>query len=371
MLKRKVVILGATGSVGQAALSVIGKHPHQFELLGVAANRNGTELDALAHRFNVPHTALFSKEGLDGLMRLATLPEADLILVATTGTIGVQPTIAALESGKSVGLANKETLVLAGPFVMETARQSRGTLLPVDSEHNAIFQCLQGVGPMSRVRRIILTASGGPFLHLRPEDLASVTPEQALQHPNWSMGPKITIDSATMANKGLEMIEARWLFDLQADAISVVIHPQSLIHSMVECVDGSLLAQIAPPSMEFPVQHVLSYPDRLPSPLPPLDLTLLHHLDLQPPDLDRFPCLRLASEALAVGGMAPAVFNAANSLGVEAFLERRLAFTGIPRLIDACLSSASFSMPASIRDLLELEHDLNGFARSQLKAFRI
>lgn len=367
-MKRKVVILGATGSVGQAALSVIRKHPDRFALLGIGANRNSDALSALAAEFKVPHTSLFSREGLDGLMRLATLPEADLVLVATTGTVGLQPTIAALEAGKSVGLANKETLVLGGAIVMDTARRSRGTLLPVDSEHNAIFQCLQAVGNPKALRRIILTASGGPFLHRPPEDLAAVTPQEALQHPNWNMGPKISIDSATMANKGLEMIEARWLFDLQPEAITVVIHPQSLIHSMVECIDGSIIAQIAPPSMEFPVQHVLSYPERLPGPLPTLDLSRLHHLDLQPPDPRRFPCLRLASEALVAGEMAPAVYNAANSAAVAAFLDHRLPFDAIPRLIETCLAASAFPMPGSLEELLELEKTLDAFADSQLKA---
>lgn len=367
-MKRKIVILGATGSVGQAALSVIRKHPSHFELIGVAANHNGDDLLRLASEFKVPHTALFARDGMDGLMRLATLPEADTVLVATTGTVGLRPTIAALEAGKSVGLANKETLVLGGAFVMEAARHSRGTLLPVDSEHNAIFQCLQALGDPRGLRRIILTASGGPFLNHSAAELATVTPREALRHPNWNMGPKISIDSATMANKGLEMIEAHWLFGLPPDAISVVIHPQSLIHSMIECIDGSIIAQIAPPSMEFPVQHVLSYPERLPGPLPSLDLSRLHHLDLRPPDLERFPCLHLAVEALQAGDMAPAVYNAANSAAVAAFLEQRLPFGAIPVLIEACLAKSGFTMPHSLEDLLELEKALDAFAASQLKA---
>lgn len=370
MGKRKIVILGATGSVGNAVISVIGKNPEKFDLIGIAAHRNATALQTIKDRFSVPNTSLFSEEGIDGLLHLATLKEADCVIVATTGTVGVRPTIAALSQGKTVGLANKETLVLAGPFVMEAASKAKGTLLPVDSEHNAIFQCLEATNKLEDVKRLILTASGGPFLNHSAKELEEITPAQALQHPNWEMGQKITIDSATMANKGLEMIEAHWLFGVEAKNIEVVIHPQSLIHSMVECVDGSILAQLAPPSMEFPVQHVLSYPERLQAPLPTIDFSRIHRLDIRPPDLDKFPCLRLAAAALAAGGSAPPVFNAANSVAVEAFLKNKLSFNAMPRLIEACLEKAHFKFPASIEDLLSMEIELEAFAQTQLKALR-
>jgi 1-deoxy-D-xylulose-5-phosphate reductoisomerase len=366
--KRKIVILGATGSVGEAAIAIVRKHPQQFELLGVAANRNASALQAIVEEFGASHSTLYCEEGLNGLLRLATLPEADLVLIATTGTIGLRPTVAALEAGKDVGLANKETLVLGGHFVMEVAARSKGTLLPVDSEHNAIFQCLQALRNRADAQRLILTASGGPFLNWTTEELDTVTPEQALKHPNWEMGTKITIDSATMANKGLEMIEARWLFNMDPANIAVVIHPQSLIHSMVECLDGSIIAQIAPPSMEFPVQHVLSYPKRLPAPQRGLDLTQIHALEMRPPDLDKFPCLRLAKESLLAGPIGPPVYNAANTVAVEAFLDGALSFKGIPQLIETCLENAHFPVPESLDHLLDIEPDLDAFARSQLKA---
>lgn len=370
---KKVVLLGATGSIGDSTLAVIRANPERFALAGVAANRNADALDAICREFKVPGRTLFSEEGVDGLIRLATLPEADTVIVATTGTVGVRPTIAALEAGKTVGLANKETLVLAGRFVMPVARKAPGRLLPVDSEHNAIFQCLEGVRDKNdegrsdgeSVRRILLTASGGPFLHHTRGELAAVTREQALEHPNWDMGPKVTIDSATMANKGLEMIEAKWLFDLSPDRIEVVIHPQSIIHSMVEFRDGSVIAQLAPPSMTFPIQHVLAYPDKLEPCRPGLDFSKIHKLELRPPDPAKFPCLQLAGEAMRNGGLAPAIYNAANQAAVEAFLENRLGFLAIADLIRDCLDSASFSEPSTLDDLIDLESTLLDFARGR------
>lgn len=364
--RKKIVLLGATGSIGENTLSVVREHPDRFELLGIASNRDGQGLSAIADEFKVPHRALFSESGLEGLIEMATLPEAEVVIVATTGTVGVRPTLAALEAGKTVGLANKETLVLAGQFVMPVARQSAGRLLPVDSEHNAIFQCLEGLRGPEQLQRILLTASGGPFLHHTRKELEFVKKEDALRHPNWEMGTKVTIDSATMANKGLEMIEARWLFDLKPSQIEVVIHPQSIIHSMAEFIDGSVIAQMAPPSMTFPIQHVLAWPDKVTPAAPTLDFSRIHRLELRPPDLEKFPALRLARESLEAGGLSPAVYNAANEVAVQAFLEGKIAFTGIPRLIENCLQASSFSNPGSLEELLALEPQLLEFSLGQL-----
>ncbi|MEX0326661.1 MAG: 1-deoxy-D-xylulose-5-phosphate reductoisomerase [Puniceicoccaceae bacterium] len=365
--RKKVVLLGATGSIGESTLAVIRQNPDRFELLGAAANRNEEALKAIAAEFSVPHQALFRDCGVDGLLELATLEEADVVIVATTGTIGLRPTLAALEAGKTVGLANKETLVLAGQFVMPVAAESPGTLLPVDSEHNAIFQCLKGCREKAHLRRILLTASGGPFLHYTQEELKHVTLEDALRHPNWDMGTKVTIDSATMANKGLEMIEARWLFGVDPEQIEVVIHPQSIIHSMVEFIDGSVIAQMAPPSMTFPIQHVLAWPDKVQPSHPSLDFSLIHRLELRPPDLEKFPCLRLARESLVTGGLSPAIYNAANEVAVAAFCDKAISFATIPRLVEECLQKASFAAPSSLEELLSLESDLLEFSRSLLK----
>lgn len=365
--RKKVVLLGATGSIGENTLRVIEQHAGQFELLGIAANQNAKALDEIAGRFKVPHKTLYSESGLDGLMELATLPDADVVIVATTGTVGVKPTIAALEAGKTVGLANKETLVLAGEFVMPVARSAKGTLLPVDSEHNAVFQCLEGMRDAKHLKRILLTASGGPFLHHTKRELEHVTLQDALSHPNWEMGQKVTIDSATMANKGLEMIEAHWLFGASHEQIDVVIHPQSIIHSMVEFTDGSVIAQMAPPSMTYPVQHVLTWPDKLPPTHQTMDFTRIHHLELRPPDLEKFPCLRLAGEALAAGGLAPAIFNAANEVAVRGFIEGTVSYSGISELIDTCLQKADFMRPSSLDELMVLEQQLMSFSESQLE----
>jgi 1-deoxy-D-xylulose-5-phosphate reductoisomerase len=366
---KKIVLLGATGSIGDSTLAVIRHQPQRFKLLGAAANRNAGKLGEIQREFSVPHTALFEESGVDGLMELATLADADVVIAATTGTVGVRPVIAALEAGKTVGLANKETLVMAGAFVMEEARRSGGRLLPVDSEHNAVFQCLEGMRDKAHLKRILLTASGGPFLHHTPRELERVTVEDALRHPNWDMGAKVTIDSATMANKGLEMIEAHWLFDASADQIDVVIHPQSIIHSMVEFTDGSVIAQMAPPSMTFPIQHVLAYPDKPQACHPELDFSRIHKLELRPPDPGKFPCLRLAHEALAAGGMKPVVYNAANEIAVQAFMEEQINFLQIPRFVDQCLQNAAFATPSSLDELIVLEGDLLAWTRQQLAQF--
>lgn len=374
--RKKVVLLGATGSIGESALRVIRAHPDKLELVGISAFRRAKELFAIAEEFGVRDLHLAERTddnttetpvdvnlraGDEGLRELAALPEADLILVAVVGTAGLPPTLAALEACKDVVLANKEALVLGGKFVMEAARASGSRLIPADSEHNAVFQCLQGERS-DDVERIILTASGGPFREMPLDEMEKVTPEQALAHPNWDMGPKITVDSATMANKGLELIEARWLFDLPPDRLDVVIHPTSLVHSFVRLNDGCLLAQLSPPSMTFALQHALLHPGRAPGVDAPLDLSQPLDLSFRPPDLARFPCLRLAREALACGASAPAAFNAANEVAVDAFLRKRIGFLAIPRIIETVLNRMNHKEPETLDDLFAADAEARWLA---------
>jgi 1-deoxy-D-xylulose-5-phosphate reductoisomerase len=353
--KRRIVLLGATGSIGESTLNVIRKHSDRLELVGIAAGCQGELLDAIAREFGVRETALFSRDGLKGLERLATLPEADIILVATTGTIALRPVLAALAAGKDIALANKETLVVGGHLVMAAARASGSRVYPIDSEHNAIFQCLEGNSNRSEIKRLLLTASGGAFRDTPIDALKNVTVEDALCHPNWSMGPKITVDSATMANKGLELIEARWLFDVLPDQIDVVIHPQSIVHSMVEFCDNSIIAQMAQPSMTLAIQHILLYPQRVQGIHETLDFTKALSLDFRPPDEERFPCLRLARESLAAGGFYPSAFCAANEVAVDAFLHKGLPFLSIPTVITHVLDRMSLELPDNVDDLIEAE----------------
>ncbi len=368
-----VVLIGATGSIGWNTLEVVRQHAGKLRLVGVAAAQNRERLDAIAREFAVPHTSLFADEGVEGLLRLATLEEADTVLLAATGTVGLRPALAALEAGKTLALASKEVLVVAGGLVMETARRHGARILPVDSEHNAIFQCLHGRPADASVRRLILTASGGAFRNLPSEALDRVTPEDATQHPNWDMGPKITVDSATMANKGLELIEAHWLFGLPPDQLDVVLHTQSLVHSMVEFIDGSVLAQLSPPSMTFAIQYALLYPERADSTAERLDFSRALQLDFAPVDMKRYACLRLAREAMEAGGGAPAVFNAANEVAVNRFLEKRLPFVAIPDVIAHCLES--LSPPAhdgTVEELLATEESArtvaSRFADTRMRA---
>ncbi len=367
--RRKVVLLGATGSIGDNTLQVLRRHPERLELVGVAAHRNRDKLNAIVEEFQVPHSSLFVDEGASGLERLATLEEADILLLATTGTIGIRPALAALKSGKDIALASKEVLVAAGRFVMEAAQASGRQVLPVDSEHSAIFQCLEGNRPSQSIQRLILTASGGPFREYSQEQLNAVTLEQALKHPNWDMGPKITIDSATMANKGLEMIEARWLFGVQPGQIDVVVHPQSIVHSMVEFVDGSILAQLSPPSMTFAIQHALLYPERVAGVGQSLDFSQLLSLNFEPPDAGRFPCLRLAREAMEAGGLAPAAYNTANEVAVAAFVDHRLPFTVIPKVIGRVLDDLNNFEPGSVEELITTESEIRTKAQSLLQQY--
>lgn len=367
--KKRVVLLGATGSIGESTLRVLRAHPDKLELVGVAAHRDAEKLLQICREFGVRHAALGDEAaaraargsaafaalpaaarllaGETGLVELATLPEADIVCVAVVGTAGLAPALAALAAGKELALASKEILVLAGEFVMAAARASGIKILPVDSEHNAVFQCLAGHAPAD-VRRVTLTASGGAFRDWPSERLARATPADALKHPNWAMGSKITVDSATLANKGLELIEARWLFDLRPEQCHAVIHPQSIVHAFVEFTDGSMLAQLCPPSMTFPIQHALLHPARAPGTDAPLDLEKLSALEFRPVDEARFPLLGLAKAALRVGGAAPAVFNAANEIAVAAFLAGRLPFTGIASVVEKTLARVQPPPPANL-----------------------
>jgi 1-deoxy-D-xylulose-5-phosphate reductoisomerase len=341
---KRVVVLGSTGSIGESALKVARDIPDRMTVVGLAALRSVDKLAAQAREFGVRQLALSNgalredlraaappaqvHEGEEGLIALATLPEADLVLIAIVGTAGLRPALAALEAGKDIAVASKEILVMAGQIVMETAARHGRRVLPVDSEHNAIFQCLEDRDPAT-VRRIILTASGGPFRQLPKEQLASVTVEQALRHPTWEMGRKITIDSATLFNKGLEMIEARWLFGVEMARVDVIVHPQSIIHSMVEFIDHSVLAQLSKSDMCFPIQYAVTWPERVPNSLEPLDFAKLAKLDFEAPRRADFPALDLARRAGEVGGTLPSVLNAANEVAVAAFLERSISFPAI------------------------------------------
>ncbi|HWA87695.1 MAG TPA: 1-deoxy-D-xylulose-5-phosphate reductoisomerase [Opitutus sp.] len=382
--RKRIVLLGATGSIGESTLRVIAAHPDKLELVAIAARRNHARLAKIAHDFRVRHVAIFDDDafaaartlhafpagaqlhgGLAGLTELTQLPGADLVLVAVVGTAGLEPALAALAAGKDLALASKEVLVLAGKFVMESARRHGAKLLPVDSEHNAVFQCLEG-HPHAGIRRIVLTASGGAFRDHSLERLHRVTPADALKHPNWAMGPKITVDSATLANKGLELIEAKWLFSLRPEQCTAVLHAQSIVHCLVEFTDGAMLAQLSPPSMTFPIQHALLHPARAPGVESTLDFTKLLGLDFRPVDESRFPCFRLARHALAAGGVAPGIFNAANEIAVAAFLAEKIPFLAIPEVIEHTLQTIENSEPDSLAAALAADAEARRVATRQL-----
>lgn len=382
--RKRVVLLGATGSIGENTLRVIAAHPDKLELVGIAARTGWEKLAAIAQAHRVAHVGLFDDQaaaaarasgrfapgttihaGLPGLVELAQLPAADIVLVAVVGTTGLEPALAAIGAGKDLALASKEILVLAGKFVMAAARKHGVKLLPVDSEHNAVFQCIAG-HPQAGVRRIVLTASGGAFRDWPAERLAHVTPADATKHPNWSMGPKITVDSATLANKGLELIEAQWLFDLRPDQCQAVLHPQSIVHCLVEFNDGAMLAQLCPPSMTFPIQHALLHPDRAPGVESPLDFTKLLSLEFRPVDEARFPMLRLAKQVMVAGGSAPAVYNAANEVAVAAFLAGRIPFLAIPQVVDKTLQNQPLREPADLAEVLALDAAARRYASNHL-----
>ncbi len=350
---RKVVLLGSTGSIGTSTMKVAEDLPERIRLVGLAAGHNAERLleQALKHRpkavcISEPSNAAPLRQALepatrvlhgsDGLLSLATMPEADIVLIAIVGTAGLQPALAAIRAGKDIAVASKEILVMAGEIVMREARQHGVRVLAVDSEHSAMFQCLDGV-PSSAVRRLLLTASGGPFRQTPVEEFPAITVERALKHPSWVMGRKITIDSATLFNKGLEMIEARWLFDVEIGRVAVVVHPQSVVHSMVEFVDGSILAQLSSPDMCLPIQYALTYPERVSSQRVQTNLTQLGNLTFEEPDPKRFPALALARRAAEIGGTQPAVLNAANEVAVEAFLKGRINFPQISEIVSSTL----------------------------------
>ncbi|HVG71454.1 MAG TPA: 1-deoxy-D-xylulose-5-phosphate reductoisomerase [Vicinamibacterales bacterium] len=347
---KRIAILGSTGSIGRSALAVVDAHPARLRVAALAAGDNASLLAEQIERYRPGIAAIATAAGLDrlraalgssttavasgpeGLVEVATHPDVDIVICASAGTAGLEAVLAAIEAGKTIALANKEVLVMAGALVTGAARRRGVAILPVDSEHNAIHQCLHGRNPAD-VRRLVLTASGGPFRELTQGDLERVRPEAALQHPTWQMGRKITIDSATLMNKGLEVIEAHWLFGVDADRIDVLIHPQSIVHSMVELTDGSVIAQLGVTDMRLPIQYACSYPDRWETQLPTLDLARAGRLEFHEPAHDRFPCLALAYRALRAGGTVPVVLNAANEVAVEAFLDGKLGFTAIPRVI--------------------------------------
>lgn len=367
-----VTVLGATGSIGVSTLDVIGRHSDRYAVFALTGYSRMDVLRAqcLAHnpRYAVVADAAQAQvlqarlresrcptevlAGGEALEQVAAAESVDVVMAAIVGAAGLRPTLAAVRAGKRVLLANKEALVMSGALFMQAVQEHGAVLLPIDSEHNAIFQCLpldyaRGMANVG-VRRILLTASGGPFRDMQPADLSSVTPEQACAHPNWSMGQKISVDSASMMNKGLELIEASWLFNVRPSQIEVVIHPQSVVHSLVDYIDGSVIAQLGNPDMRTPIAHALAWPERLDSGVSPLDLLSVARLDFRPPDTVMFPCLRLAREAAEVGGTACAVLNAANEVAVEAFLDRRIGFTDIPVIIEHTLERL---VPESVQDL--------------------
>jgi 1-deoxy-D-xylulose-5-phosphate reductoisomerase len=370
---KRITVLGATGSIGRRTLELVQSFPDEFSVAGLAARGRDVDLiaelvrkhapravalldpaavDRLAERLPAPRPELLA--GPEGLAALARDVEADVVVSALVGAAGLVPTMAAIQAGRTVALANKETLVMAGALMTGAARERGVALLPVDSEHSAIFQCLAGHN-RSEVHRVLLTASGGPFRDLPAHRLEAVTVEEALRHPTWKMGAKITIDSATLMNKGLEVIEARWLFDLAPEQIQVVVHPQSIVHSMVEYIDGSVIAQLGVADMGVPILYALTYPERRPAPAPRLDLTRVGPLTFFEPDVARFPCLALARRALLAGGAAPVVLNAANEVAVAAFLDRRVRFTAIPVLIERALSELPARRCASIEECVGVD----------------
>ncbi|MFT3930009.1 MAG: 1-deoxy-D-xylulose-5-phosphate reductoisomerase [Spongiibacteraceae bacterium] len=385
MTIKAVTVLGATGSIGASTLDVIARHPQRYRVFALSANASANKLAELARQFKPRYVVIGDEQGAEqlrsalhglevevlcgneSLQFISAHREVDIVVAAIVGAAGLEPTLAAVREGKHVLLVNKEALVMAGRLFMDAVAESGATLLPVDSEHNAIFQCMPstyacksaGRDTLGRigVRKILLTGSGGPFRNTPLDDLVRVTPAQAIAHPNWSMGPKISVDSATMMNKGLELIEACWLFDAQPEQVQIVVHPQSVIHSMVEYIDGSVLAQLGNPDMRTPIAHALAWPERIESGVGALDLIAQARLDFQAPDYARFPCLRLATEAMRVGGTAPAVLNAANEIAVAAFLAEQIPFTAIPVVIEYVLEQIPAVEPHTLADVQIADRD--------------
>ena len=386
---KHVAILGSTGSIGRSALAVVDAHPSRLKVVALAAGDNAALLAEQIPRYCPDTVAMATSEGLDrlkglcggsapsmmaagtaGLVAVATHPAAQIVICASAGTAGLEAVLAAIEAGKTIALANKEVLVTAGPLVTRAAERHGVALLPVDSEHNAIHQCLHGRS-RDEIRRVILTASGGPFRDHDATALAHVDPEAALRHPTWQMGRKITIDSATLMNKGLEVIEAHWLFGVSAGQIDVVIHPQSIVHSMVELVDGSVIAQLGVTDMRLPIQYACSYPDRWGTALPSLDLTRASRLEFLPPSPDRFPCLGLAYRALRAEGTLPVVLNAANEVAVDAFLQRKLGFTAISRIIEETMNAHHVEEVSSLQVVRRVDSWAREYARDMARGLEL
>jgi 1-deoxy-D-xylulose-5-phosphate reductoisomerase len=386
-----ITILGSTGSIGTSTLDVVARHPDRFRIVALTANSQVDLLFQQCRQFKPGYAVVLEEAaatelrrqvrdaglntevlcGMAALEQVVVLPEVDAVMAAIVGAAGLRPTLAAAHAGKKILLANKETLVMAGNVFMDAVRASGAMLLPIDSEHNAIFQALprgyDGNLAASGVKRILLTASGGPFRNMPLSELESVTPEQACAHPNWVMGRKISVDSASMMNKGLEVIEAHWLFNANADDIQVVVHPQSVIHSLVEYVDGSVLAQLGNPDMRTPIAYGLAYPERIDAGVAPLDLFKVATLNFTAPDFARFPCLKLAYQALRAAGTAPAVLNAANEEAVAAFLDRRISFLAIPRVIEAVLDTLPVSAVRCLDDVLGADAEARRAAQQQIE----
>ncbi|MEO6976205.1 MAG: 1-deoxy-D-xylulose-5-phosphate reductoisomerase [Gallionella sp.] len=385
-----ITILGSTGSIGTSTLDVVGRHPGKFKIVALTANSRVDLLFRQCRQFKPRYAVMLDGTaairlrelvrdagmvtevltGIEALEQVAVLPEVDAVMAAIVGAAGLRPTLAAARAGKKILLANKETLVMAGSVFMDAVQASGATLLPIDSEHNAIFQSLprgyDGNLAASGVRRILLTASGGPFRDTPLEELQNVTPEQACAHPNWVMGRKISVDSASMMNKGLEVIEAHWLFNAHADDIQVVVHPQSVIHSLVEYVDGSVLAQLGNPDMRTPIAYGLAYPERIDAGVAPLDLFKVATMNFVAPDFGRFPCLALAYQALRAAGTAPAVLNAANEVAVAAFLDNKISFLAIPRIIGAVLDALPVGTVGNLDDVLDADANARRLAQQQI-----
>jgi 1-deoxy-D-xylulose-5-phosphate reductoisomerase len=387
---RHLTILGSTGSIGVNTLDVVARHPDRFRVVALTANKSVEKILEQCRRFEPRYAVLLDEVsaerlqaeihgaglatevlwGVDSLEKVASLPDVDTVMAAIVGAAGIRPTFAAAAAGKRVLLANKETMVMAGRIFTDMVKANHATLLPIDSEHNAIFQSLpqnfNGDLHAVGVRRILLTASGGPFRQMPLAALGNVTPGQACAHPNWVMGRKISVDSATMMNKGLEVIEAHWLFEASPEQIEVVIHPQSIIHSMVEYVDGSVLAQLGNPDMRTPIAHALGFPERIETGVNPLDMFKVAQLDFEAPDFERFPCLRLAYQALASGGSAPAVLNAANEVAVDSFLKCLMPFTSIPAMIEDVMQTIGRRDIATLDDVLAADSMAREAAREWL-----
>jgi len=385
---KRVAILGSTGSIGRSALAVVDAHPARLKVVSLAAGENAALLAEQVRRYQPETVAMAAGDGVDrlkaacgsnlpavgtgtaGLIAVATHPAADIVICASAGTAGLEAVLAAIDAGKTIALANKEVLVMAGELVTAAARKRGVGILPIDSEHNAIHQCLHA-RPVSEVRRIILTASGGPFRDYPAAALGHVRPEAALQHPTWQMGRKITIDSATLMNKGLEVIEAHWLFGVTADQIDVVIHPQSIVHSLVELIDGSVMAQLGVTDMRLPIQYACSYPDRWDGALPSLDLTRAGRLEFLEPAHDRFPCLGLAYSALRAGGTLPVVLNAANEIAVGAFLDHKLGFLAIPRVIEKAMQAHAAEPVSTLQTVRRADAWAREYARDAARELEL